>query len=374
MVYLCTGQDAFSRLFFTLDDVRYMYTPYDVSGYEYGVDVLNVVGTLAITDDDNCILNDDKSNYAGIRNLVIPDTVDWYRHYSDDEGWEWGVSQRYPVTRIWDAALAYANSKGDEYGRIGLESISVPSSITYVGRRAFYESNIERVLISDLAAWCRIQFVLDSFNNYHESSYFSFGGLHKYATTPIGTWTYYYNIAAGKLETDSIESQGELWLNSEKIEDLVIPAEVVKVADFAFLGCEQLRSLLVSEQVEHIGQMAFAGCRGLKTVSLPSTLKRIDAEALRECAALREVYCNVANPADVALGTAVFRNVPIQQCTLVVPKGSVHLYQQSAQWCDFGSIIEEGTSSQGTINADVNGDGLVDIDDVNAVINVILHP
>ena len=60
--------------------------------------------------------------------------------------------------------------------------------------------------------------------------------------------------------------------------------------------------------------------------------------------------------------------VPESTCVVYVPKGSLAAYQNHHIWREFTHIVEMEDGLKG----DVNGDGEVNIADVNTVIDVIL--
>ena len=65
----------------------------------------------------------------------------------------------------------------------------------------------------------------------------------------------------------------------------------------------------------------------------------------------------------------VFDGVSTDSCTLYVPKGTLESYHFTALWNSFLNIVEGGDSN---IRGDLNGDGIVDVEDVNVLINIIL--
>ncbi len=118
------------------------------------------------------------------------------------------------------------------YDCINLTSITIPTSVTSIGTQAFYDcSNLTGVHITDLAAWCNIQFADATAN-------------------PL-----FY----GK----------KLYLNDNLITALKIPSGVTAIKDYAFLNCSSLTSITIPEDITSIAQSAFSGCSNLKSITLP---------------------------------------------------------------------------------------------------------
>ena len=125
-----------------------------------------------------------------------------------------------------------------------IEPIYIPSTLTSVGAFAFENLKCPHVNISDLTAWCNIDF----------------GG-------------YQSNPAYG--------SQG-LYLNGELIENLVIPESVKAIKNFAFEGNRGLKSVKFNEGLQSIGIRAFrlcGGLTGLTTVVIPGNVTTIGEQA-----------------------------------------------------------------------------------------------
>ena len=139
------------------------------------------------------------------------------------------------------------------YNCTGLTSIEIPEAVTSVGSQAFSGcTGIESVYISDLAAWCRIDF---------ES-----------------------------VSSNPLDSNRNLYLNGEKTTDLVIPDGVTEIKAFAFANCTKLTSIKLPQTLERIADAAFMNCVGLTEIEIPSRVNSIDYAAFYGCTRLTAVY------------------------------------------------------------------------------------
>ena len=148
------------------------------------------------------------------------------------------------------------------YGCSGLTSITIPNSVTSIGNNAFSNcTKLTRLNISDIAAWCAINFASSGSN-------------------PL---SYIQN----------------LYVNDELITDLVIPAGVTKIGNYAFYGYNRLTSVTIPSSVTSIGNNSFSNCTNLLSVTINGNISNIGKNIFSGCSNLNKVYWNVPN-ADIS--------------------------------------------------------------------------
>lgn len=172
------------------------------------------------------------------------------------------------VTTIGDLAFA----------SISLYSITLGTGITSIGEDAFYGSpSMRYVYITDLSAWCNIAFA---------------------------------NIYANPLYSEFVS----LCLDGEELTEVVIPADVKNIRNYAFHGYRALTKVTLGEGVASVGTHSF-----------------------ENCTSLTQVYCEGTRPP--ALNTTSFDDSKDEK-TLFVPKGKITAYKTFGWDSFFGTIKE----------------------------------
>ncbi len=219
-------------------------------------------------------------NGAKLTNLVIPDSVKSINSYVFCNA----VDIKSLTIQEGDTIIGISAFSGCS----SLNSITLPSSLKEVQYGAFNGcANAKGVYISDIAAWCRTHF-----------------GFYKYTGDSISNPLYYAH---------------HLYLNGEKVTDLVIP-----------------------EGEQYIGQYALDGCSDLTSVVIPSSMLNINNNAFRKCTNISRFIVYATTPPN----NARYSGLKNSSCKLYVPAESVDTYTSTVWWEDFMSIRAIGSMLQ----------------------------
>lgn len=136
-----------------------------------------------------------------------------------------------------------------------LQSITVPQTLKSIGGSTFSMcSGLQSIHISDLKAWCEIDFNTK-------------GTQH-----PINPLRYAHH----------------LFLNGEEVKDLIIPEEITCINDYAFQGCD-ITSVFFHNNIISIGSHSFDSCTKLVNVDIPKNVSSIGSGAFSNCTGLTSI-------------------------------------------------------------------------------------
>lgn len=208
----------------------------------------------------------------------------------------------------------YAFNSCDE-----LKSIKIPNSVTSIGASAFEDCDrltkvtmgsgvktigedafedcdtITNVYISNLAAWCKIEFS-DSLSN-------------------------------------PLNAGAKLFVNNAQLTSFVTPKGITKINNFAFFGCKGLTSVNISSSVKTVGERAFKNCANLKTITLSNKIDELGEEVFFGCEKLTSVTIKrTISNGFIKSKYNAFSEITYNRATLYVHPSDYRLYYYDLDW------------------------------------------
>jgi len=266
----------------------------------------------------------------------------------------------------------------------GLESIEIPDSVV-VNSDAFDDTQIKSVSVSSSARlmglfifsgtpWLENQpsqgLIYADNVVYRYNGYIPEGTV---ITIPEGT----VGIAGNAFGYQEDEESSDF--DQSHIISAEVPNSVKYIGNEAFSRCSMLKSVTTGTGLEIIGEDAFSYCSELEKVTIGRGIKSIEAYAFHECPKLVYITCLATTPPVInhkifdyfghEYECECFDEDTYSNAVLFVPKGSEVNYMTTDTWKKFIHIVGITVSAGAS---DVNGDGEVNIADINSVVNAIL--
>ena len=239
-------------------------------------------------------------------------------------------------------------------GCSSLPSITIPSSVTTISSQAFYGcSSLPSITIPS------------SVTSIASNAYNGCVGLMS------------IEVEAGNKVYDSRDNCNALIETATNTlmvgcRNTVIPNTVATIGPGAFVNQAEITQIEIPNSVTIINNSAFSGCTGLTEITFPESLTSIGSWAFCNCTGLTKITSLAQRPPTIFEGdtSGTFKGVS-KQTPVYVPKGFKPVYWVADGWKEFANIYELDEVPV-TNKCDVNGDGKVDVSDVNMVINAML--
>ena len=149
---------------------------------------------------------------------------------------------------------------------------------------------------------------------------------------------------------------------ANQLTGITMGKHMATVDDYALAGTA-LQGTLRLTGLQQLGDYALYNVETLAGVELPATTDRLGTRSMAGMTGLKALMSNAETPPE--LGDEVWAGVPQAKVPLTVPKSSVDAYKSAEQWMQFLFPTNKW------LKGDVNGDGSVNISDINVVVNII---
>ena len=185
-----------------------------------------------------------------------------------------------------------------------LTSVTIPNSVTSIGFCAFYGCDLTSVTIQN-----------EQLEKIADDAFNRCSGLNKVNISDIKAWC---NINFVNYTSNPLYYAKNLYLNDTKITDLVIPNSVTSIGKYAFYGCDLTSVTIQNEQLK-IGSNAFAS---------------------DNC---NNIFCSSKTP-PTECNISAFSNSMLMYSTLNIPLGTKSAYESVDPWRNFWNIVEKDFS------------------------------
>lgn len=193
------------------------------------------------------------------------------------------VSQANPYYTSENNILYDKNRSTLFYASQSVTDVVIPNSVTTIGARAFADSKIKTINISDnvsqigRSAFCGCEMLVSATigNSVTKLEDNLFGDCISLKSVKLG---------------NSVSSIGaNTFAHCESLKSIDLPGSMRSIGFASFLWCYALENVNFNEGLESLDWEAFAGCKSLKSVKLPNSLKSIEEGAFTLCESLESV-------------------------------------------------------------------------------------
>ena len=279
-------------------------------------------------------------DYSG--NIVIPESVDM-------------ANNTYVVKGIGEDAFFYCTH---------LTSVTIPNSVTSIGKRAFRGCNLSSITIPKSvrsigpSAFYRCgnltSITIDSDADISEAGLeFTKNGikyniLSKYLVEIAENWDY----------TDETSYYSGDIVIPESVEMTNNTYTIIGIGEYAFAD-HDITSITIPNSVTTIGEFAFLACTGLTSITLPSSITSIKVGAFEECTNLTSIICLAEIPPVITefwekeeRFENPFETGGRNAVTVYVPSDAVSLYRVALVWRSSPVDIQQIPAETVTVSKD----------------------
>lgn len=276
-------------------------------------------------------------NGTEVTDLVIPESVTVIRNEA------FGQCDGLTSVTVGNSVTAIGNNAFEDCG--GLKSVTIGNSVTQIGEVAFDGcTSLTNVRLGDA-----VQYIQNS----------AFSGC--------------ASLKSIEIPNSVVALGSRAFQDCTALTSVSLGNSVATIGGAAFRRCEALTGIEIPNSVTEIGGSAFDGCSSLESVTIGSAVTAIGKDAFINAASIAAVTCKAATTPqwyDLSMFMAnVYNHAPLH-----VPANAERAYKAHEGWGQFITIVgdaDDPSVDPDYTKCDVNGDGEVNIADVNTVIDAI---
>lgn len=162
----------------------------------------------------------------------------------------------------------------------GLNTISLPNTITAIGSSSFEGSGLTSIIIPESVNSIGMLAFQDCFSlsDIKLPQHLESIGKGAFSSTGITSITL----------PEGITEIPDYLFSHTSLESITLPPSVVKIGDYSFYWCDKLKDIHNINNIESIGIEAFKGCESILSLTL-NNIQEIGRAAFKKCNSLKEV-------------------------------------------------------------------------------------
>lgn len=169
-------------------------------------------------------------------------------------------------------------------GCSSLQSIAIPSSVTWLGVSCFYGcSSLREIDIPSSVVW-------------------------------VGPACFY---------------------GCSSLQNIDVPSSVTSLGRFCFYNCSSLQSFCVPDSAGYLEAYCFDGCKNLRSITISASVKRIGTDCFGGCENLYNVTCLSLTPPSVDDHGSYYNYFLPRRCQILVPNEAVDVYKSESPWRNY---------------------------------------
>lgn len=249
-----------------------------------------------------------------------------------------------------------------------LTDITIPSSVRYIGDRVFYEAvNLKNVTFEEGSSLNELG--LMAF--YRCSALESFDMPNSVTLMGNNAFDHCTSLKSIHLSRNLTNVGRFCFYGCSSLTDLDIPGTVTFIDNGAMYGCTSMKTLKIGDKnapagTTYIVNDAVSNCSALVRMELGANIDTLANSAFNDVSGVKVIICWATIPPKMGHWSGFYPAPSNLQATLYVPRVALDAYQNTQYWQDFKIIVP--IEDMG----DIDGDGSISIDDVTALIDILL--